>query len=356
MKTRILSLIIIAVNVFLSSCTKTESIKPVTETPISKSVNTQRENLQNDFIFPVPPIVPIILTKPVTNITTTSATSGGNVRSPLGKAVITYGICWGRVSNPTIAGSKTVNGPVSRLFLSFTDNFSGLTPNTNYHVRAYVTIGSVTYYGNDESFSTAIGSNCGPVTDIDGNVYHSITIGNQCWMQENLKTTRYNDGTPIPTGLSNTQWQTTTSGAYAIYNDNQANNSIYGKLYNGYAVQTGKLAPLGWHVPTEAEWATLITYLGGENIAGDKMKATVTWVPFSGIVNNNSSGFTGLAGGFRYSSGEYYYLGYYGNFWTSSDYYPSGSFFRYLSYNYSYIYGNTGNGKGNGFSVRCIKD
>ena len=96
------------------------------------------------------------------------------------------------------------------------------------------------------------------VKDIDGNIYNTVSIGTQCWTKENLKTTKYKDGTAIPTGLNDAEWANTTTGAYAIYDNNAANNTTYGKLYNWYAVNTGNLAPAGWHVPTDAEWTTLI--------------------------------------------------------------------------------------------------
>ncbi|MBK9328438.1 MAG: fibrobacter succinogenes major paralogous domain-containing protein [Sphingobacteriales bacterium] len=195
----------------------------------------------------------------------------------------------------------------------------------------------------------------GTVTDIDGNVYNMVTIGTQVWMKENLKTTRYNDGSAIPTGLSNTAWQNTTSGAYAIYDNNAANNTTYGKLYNWYAVNTGKLAPAGWHVPTDAEWTTLTTFLGGELIAGDKMKATTLWTAYTGITNTNSSGFTGLPAGNRYYNGSFDVIGLSGYFWSSTEGNTSFAWYRYLGY------GDSGALRGNyykgyGFSVRCVRD
>lgn len=193
------------------------------------------------------------------------------------------------------------------------------------------------------------------VTDIDGNVYNVVKIGNQCWMKENLKTTRYKDGTAIPTGLSNTAWQNTTSGAYAIYNNNAANNTTYGKLYNWYAVNTGKLAPAGWHVPTDAEWTTLINFLGGETVAGNKMKATILWAPFSGIANTNSSGFTGLPAGVRSNNGTFNFIGTTGLFWSSSENGTSNAWYRYLNSNNSNA-SSYANGKQYGFSVRCVRD
>lgn len=196
------------------------------------------------------------------------------------------------------------------------------------------------------------------MSDIDGNVYNVIKIGSQCWMAENLKTTRYSDGSAIATGLSDADWKNTTSGAYAIYDNDPANNLTYGKLYNWYAVKTGKLAPLGWHIPTNAEWTTLTTYLGGELVAGSKMKSTTLWTPYSGIVNTNSSGFSGLPGGFRKdTTGAYEAIRDYGCWWSSTDFSPSG-YARSLSSQYNYVTIN-GGGSGSGSfgqSVRCVRD
>jgi uncharacterized protein (TIGR02145 family) len=191
------------------------------------------------------------------------------------------------------------------------------------------------------------------VTDIDGNIYHTVRIGTQVWMKENLKTTRYKDGTTIPTGLSNAAWQATTSGAYAIYNNNAANNTTYGKLYNWYAVNTGKLAPAGWHVPTDAEWTTLINYLGGEAVAGGKMKATTLWSsPNTGATN--SSGFTGLPAG-AWDGSFFNNIGNTSLFCSSTEFGTYNAFVYDLHYNSSGFYSGV-TSKVGGFSVRCVKD
>ena len=200
---------------------------------------------------------------------------------------------------------------------------------------------------------------CGDtISDVDGNTYHTVSIGTQCWMQENLKTSKYKDSTVIPNATDNGAWLANISGAYVVYDNNSANNTTYGKLYNWYTVNTGKLAPAGWHVPTDAEWTTLTTYLGGENIAGDKMKATTLWIPFTGITNTNSSAFTGLPAGARSDyQGLFYYIGSGGFFWSSTAL-PSPSinaWSRSLGYNNSNAY-RIFNTKQNGFSVRCVKD
>lgn len=148
----------------------------------------------------------------------------------------------------------------------------------------------------------------GSMTDQDGNVYKTVTIGTQTWMAEDLRTTHYNDGTEIPNVTDNIAWAAAGTGAYCNPN-NTSNNDIIvtnGRLYNWHTVKTNKLAPVGWHVPTSAEWTTLITYLGGENVAGGKLKKTGTkhWLsPNTGA--SNEYGFTALSGGDRLSNGDF---------------------------------------------------
>jgi uncharacterized protein (TIGR02145 family) len=196
------------------------------------------------------------------------------------------------------------------------------------------------------------------VTDINGNVYNVVSIGTQCWMKENLKTSKYNDGTSIPTGLNGDTWQTTTNGAYAIYDNNAANNTTYGKLYNWYAVNTGKLCPEGWHIPSDAEWTILTDFLGGEAVAGGKMKSTTGWqAPNTGATN--SSGFTGLPGGFRWIDGSYDGIVYDGGWWSSTETdtfaWDDDAWYRGMSNDLRGTYRNNGSMQ-EGFSCRCLKD
>jgi uncharacterized protein (TIGR02145 family) len=139
------------------------------------------------------------------------------------------------------------------------------------------------------------------VSDVDGNTYKVVIIGTQVWMAENLKTTKYSDGTPIPLVTDNTAWSNLTTPGYCWYNNDSATIAqTYGALYNWYTVNTGNLCPAGWHVPTDAEWTILITYLGGEDVAGGKLKeaGTAHWSsPNTGATNE--TGFTALPGGFR---------------------------------------------------------
>jgi uncharacterized protein (TIGR02145 family) len=194
-----------------------------------------------------------------------------------------------------------------------------------------------------------------------------VLIGTQLWTNRNLDVETYRDGTPIPQVTDTTAWAALTTGAWCYYANNTANGVVYGKLYNWYAVAgiDGSgipriLAPLGYHVPTDAEWTTLTTYLGGESVAGGKMKATGTslWTsPNTGATNE--SGFTGLGGGDRYNSGTDFNLGLLGFWWSSSEIDTANAWYRYLSYNLgsagrfnaSYSYN-----KKLGLSVRLIKD
>jgi len=156
-----------------------------------------------------------------------------------------------------------------------------------------------TAYGTQVSFTTLMS---GQFSDIDGNVYNTITIGTQIWMKENLKTTKYNDGSSIPLVTDNTAWINLSTPGYCWYNNDAATyKSAYGAMYNWYTVNTGKICPPNWHVPTDTQWETLITYLGGKIIAGGKMKETGTahWTS-PNIGATNETGFTALPGGYRH--------------------------------------------------------
>ena len=198
------------------------------------------------------------------------------------------------------------------------------------------------------------------VFDIDGNMYNTITIGTQTWMTSNLKTTKYRNGDAIsgPT-FTNTAWAALTTEAYCWHSDNYATyGTVYGALYNWYAVSDAKnIAPLGWHVATDAEWTTLTTYLGGESVAGGKLKEAGTshWLS-PNTEATNETGFTALPGGYRFSyDGTFINIGYYGNWWSSTEYGTSSAWGRHMYYNSSNASRNFSS-KVNGFSVRCIKD
>lgn len=199
------------------------------------------------------------------------------------------------------------------------------------------------------------------VTDIEGNVYHTVKIGTQIWMVENLKTTRYRNGDSIQEITDNEDWWNSNTGAVCNYNNDASISNTYGKLYNWYAVKDNrKIAPLGWHVPDVDEWTTLIDFLGGENIAGGKLKekGTVHWQsPNTGATN--ATGFTGLPGGWRGDGdGSFGEIGTNGCWWSSSISEVGGNAIDCsLYFEDGSIYLNTtGSDKPYGFSVRCIKD
>jgi uncharacterized protein (TIGR02145 family) len=193
-------------------------------------------------------------------------------------------------------------------------------------------------------------------------LYHTVQIGTQCWTQSNLKVSKYRNGDNIPTGLSNTAWQNTTAGAYAIYDNDPVNDGFYGKLYNHFTVtDTRGLCPTGWHVPTDGEWTTLETFLGGSSVAGGALKSTSTqptpggwWSPNTGATN--SSGFTALPGGLRYGHAEGFNtgIGSSGWWWTSSQL-GSLAVYRLKGYWYTNIHQNTTSFAA-GLSVRCLRD
>ncbi len=188
------------------------------------------------------------------------------------------------------------------------------------------------------------------VTDIDGNVYHTVIIGTKQWTVENLKTTKFNDGSSIPTETDNETWITLTTPGYCWYNNQSGYKSTYGALYNWYAVNTGKLAPEGWHVPGVNEWKTLINYLGGEDVASAKLreKGTIHWKNLN-EESTNEVGFTALPGGYRYAFG--------GTEMGENCYFWSTQSNTYLILNNSVsIWTPWVDANCIGLSVRCIKD
>jgi uncharacterized protein (TIGR02145 family) len=198
----------------------------------------------------------------------------------------------------------------------------------------------------------------GTIIDQDGNTYKTVTIGTQIWMAENLRTTKYNDSTIIPNVISNNEWDTLTRGAYCNYNNTSSIDSIatFGRLYNWHAVNTGKLAPKGWHVPTNADWTTLTDFLGAEIVAGGKLKENgpKLWV-WPNSAATNKTGFTALPGGSRGQNGKFYDVGYYGTWWCADETGTNLAWGRDVGYATGYIAIDYVN-KTLGFSVRCVRD
>lgn len=304
------------------------------------------------------PTLPNLTTITVNSVTATTSSSGGNISSDGGSAVTSRGVVWGTNSTPTIdLMTKTTDGTGIG---SFSSTITGLTPNTAYYVRAYATNNVGTSYGNEVTFTTPIYlysyTQSQALIDIDGNSYPTIitNCSNQVWTQKNLNVSRYRNGDVIPE-VSTASWPMLTTGAWCYYNNSSSAGTTYGKLYNWYAVNDPRgLAPTGWHIPTNSEWTTLIDCLGGQTVAGGKMKATTVWgVPNTGATN--SSGFTGLPGSIRYNVGTFYPIGSYGGWWSSSAESSNTAWTRWLNYN-GVNASKSFDVKYEGFSVRCVKD
>jgi len=194
------------------------------------------------------------------------------------------------------------------------------------------------------------------VTDFEGNVYNTVTIGTQVWMKENLKVTHYRDGSSIPNVTEAAPWQAQTAGAYCNYDNDANNGSTYGRLYNWYAVNDSRgLAPAGWHIPSEAEWNTMVSYLGGEEVAGGKLKETgATHWTIINIGATNETGFTAIPGGERSYNGVFNKLNEAATWWTSSS---DGTYaWQWIVGAYDDDIGEQGSIYTYGFSVRCVKD
>jgi uncharacterized protein (TIGR02145 family) len=236
-------------------------------------------------------------------------------------------------------------------------------------LSALLSLSSVSVLGQDDKSTEAeTTDSTGTVTDIDGNVYKTIKIGDQVWMAENLKVTHYRNGDPIPNVTDVGTWGDLTTGAYCNFDNNEGHVATYGRLYNWYAVDDSRnIAPEGWHVPTDADWKQLEMYLGMSQAEADgkgwrgtdeggKLKETGTthWAsPNTGATNE--SGFSALPGGYRHSSGSFTSMGGRANFWSSTGISSGYAWGRTLSCYCSQVSRNNYD-KHYGCSVRCVRD
>lgn len=310
---------------------------------VTNSSGTSYGNILN-FTTTIP--TPTISTNPIKALSSNSVISGGYITSDGGVSIIARGVCWNTSPNPTISDHKTTDGSGTLDYLS---RVQGLTANTTYYIRSYATNSYGTTYGNELSFKTL-----SPISDVDGNVYNIVQIGTQTWMAENLKTTKYNDGTEIALITSSSNWLTTTTGAYCWYNNDVNYKNPYGALYNWKSVNTNKLCPSGWHVSSNGEWYTMLDYLEGTQIQTYKLKeeGSAHWPANNN--GTNESGFTALPGGWRHQVG-FFDIGTYAAFWTSTSIDVNNAMGRYINGN---VVGQS-DGASNkiyGYSVRCVKD
>jgi len=322
--------------------------------------------------------LPTVTTSTVSSVTASTATCGGNVTATGGASVTARGVCWSTSQNPTVSNSHTTDGSGTGSFIS---SITGLSAGTTYYVRAYATNSAGTAYGNEVSFTTlsaaVIDSKSCPeaqtVTDHEGNVYATVQINDQCWMRENLRTTKKPDGSNIPLNSS--------SGRY--YPNGNANNvAVYGYLYTWSAVMNGAssssanpsgvqgICPTGWHVPSRAEWDKMTNYLSSQDIfycnnnssnIAKVLASTTGWSSSSttcAVGNNqsanNATGFGALPAGFYYGS-SYGRFGDRAYFWSATQNDSSGAYYRYLYYNYADV-GSYNTSGSYGYSVRCLRD
>ena len=295
--------------------------------------------------------IPVVTTLLVSNIMQTTASCGGEVTSDGGYTVTARGICWSLNQNPTIADNKTADGSGAGSFIS---ELTDLSVNSTYYVRAYATNTYGTGYGSTFSFTTL-----DILTDVDGNDYSIVKIGDQIWMAENLKTTRYNDGTSIPLVTDSASWGTLITPAYCWYDNNEVYyGNTYGALYNFYTVSTDKLCPTGWHVPTVNDWDELADFAGGATIAGGKLKETgnAHWISPNTSASDEFD-FTGLPAGKRNAYGVFSSIGEDAFWWSSTPNTSTRSFQKRAYYNAANLGSDVfGEPNSSGFSVRCVKN
>jgi uncharacterized protein (TIGR02145 family) len=316
------------------------------------AINSAGTGYGETIAFTTQPGVPVLTTTTITDVTETTANCGGNISSDEGAPVTNRGVCWGTYQNPTIQDNRTSDGTGTGIFMS---SITGLTANTTYYVRAYAINSAGTGYGETFLFTTQQ-EIVTTVTDIDGNVYQAVAIGSQVWMAENLRTTRYDDGSPIPLVTDNAEWSGYYTRGYCWYNNDQiAFGNTYGALYKWASIESNP-CPYGWHVPSDDEWTTLTNYMGGQGEAGGKLKETGTthWnSPNTGA--SNESGFTALPGGLRLRNGEFFNVRSEGIWWSSTEYTFEQAWIRSISNSSGYL-DRYPTFKNDGYSVRCVKD
>lgn len=297
-----------------------------------------------------PPVsLPRLVTKQAVMTTTTEAASGAVITTDGDGYITSCGLCWSLETDPDTSDFKTDEGSWSQEFKS---TMTGLMPDTIYHVRAYAINQAGIAYGNEVTFRTLPDVTYGSVTDIVGNTYLTVKIGTQEWMAENLRAHYFNDATPIPWKLEDTAWAAATSPAISWPTQDVNIFKLYGANYNYYAVQTDKICPAGWRVPSDTDWETLASYLGGQDIAGGKLKEIGTghWnAPNAGATNEY--GFSGRGAGLRSTTGPYFEFGAGEFYWSATQ--PG---IWTLNNENARLEHQIAFGENNGYHVRCMKE
>jgi uncharacterized protein (TIGR02145 family) len=292
--------------------------------------------------------LPEIVTNEVTGFNISTSTLSAKITQTGGANITQCGFVWSSTeAMPTLQNKEgfTQEGAHNDQFSHLAPNFSA---NKTYYIRAYAT----------NSKGTAYGDAILVVFDASNNLYHTIKIGNQVWMLENLRTQKYNDNVDITSLSSNTDWSNLQTAALCWYDNNYAlNGPVYGALYNGFAMLNSKIAPSGWKVPSDSDWQTLIDNLGGEIVAGKKMKESgfQHWEFINGIQATNESGFSALPAGYRDGSGLYLNLHSSAYFWSSTPGVTYGSNHMISLYSYDDAPLKDSFNWFAGLSIRCLK-
>lgn len=349
----------------ISGCTKEDQI------PSKKDEQTKD---------PIADHLPVITDTHINILNPVTAIAGFDISDDGGAPILEHGVCWSTLRYPTTNCQKILeNGEFSKNQIYY---LTGLKSSTTYFIRAFAANDLGTGYGDQQSFTTP-DLNYDSPSDIDGNLYKTVQIGSQVWMAENLKTTRYNDGTVIPEIQDNSVWLTLLIGGRRWYgNDATTYKDLYGAMYNWNAVNTKKLCPAGWHVPSDDEWKKLEIELGmtpeeadswgsdefpmlisrGTD-QGTQLKATSGWTNWEGKDGNgtNTSGFSALPGGDTGWFGEFDLAGQCGTWWSSTEFNPAN--WNETSSAIARALGSGDEGviraayyKHTGFSVRCLRD
>lgn len=309
----------------------------------------------NDIVFKTNMAPPTVTTAPVSNVAGVTATCGGNVTYDGGTTTTSRGVCWSATPNPDISDPHTTDGTGAG---TFTSAMTNLAPATVYYVRAYASNADWTVYGNQQTFRTML-------TDIEGNLYTTVLVGTKLWMAENLRTTKLNDNIQISEITGDAQWVAATNSAYCWYDNNVAFKPTYGALYNWITVNTGKLCPSGWHVPTDEEFSALEITLGmaadqavlwgwrGTD-HGQKMKTQTGWDENGN--GTNSSGFSALPGGYRFGAdGRFFLQTTITYWWSATEHDDERGWYRRLDSSSSQVYRASTSKKG-GKYIRCVKN
>jgi uncharacterized protein (TIGR02145 family) len=321
------------------------------------ATNSKGTAYGNDVTFSTSSGLATVTTAQFTTVTPTGATLSGTVTNNGSATVTERGMVWSTSPNPTVTNNKVVSGNGSG---TFTTNITGLANGSVYYIRSFATNSAGTAYGNQRKLVTSL-------VDVEGNVYRATQIGNQIWMADNLKTTRFRNNEPIPQVTDDAAWIAMTTPAYTWYNNNGANKDR-GGLYNWYTVETGNLCPQGWHVPTDAEFATMevaagvpadsVSFWGWRGTqVGTKLKDSIGWTTGAGT---NELGFSATGSGYRaWNSGQFRGINEIVYYWTATDdaanAKPLVGYYRRLDGATHYIFKATTNKPG-GKSIRCVKN